>query len=108
MGPPAPTGPQTPPQVRVPPLRNVALDIAYLSDRPSSAPTPGFRVEIEGEYGAEAGAIRLLDGSEELLCWDSAEWCEDPSLLFVIANAIQIGFREGPDGIRVRRITGMP
>jgi hypothetical protein len=70
--------------------------------------TRDFKVEIEGEYGAEAGSIRLLDGAEELVVWDSAEWCEDPSLVFVIANAIQIGFQEGPDGIRVRLIAGMP
>jgi hypothetical protein len=68
----------------------------------------GFRVEIDGEYGAEDGSVRLLDGEEELLVWDSAEWAEDPSLLFVIANAIQIGFTEGPDGIRARLIAGMP
>jgi hypothetical protein len=67
----------------------------------------GFRVEIDGEYGAEDGSVRLLDGEEELLVWDSAEWAEDPSLLFVIANAIQVGFTEGPDGIRARLIAGM-
>jgi hypothetical protein len=70
--------------------------------------TSGFRVEIDGEYGDDDGSVRLLDGDEELLVWDSAEWAEDPSLVFVIANAIQIGFTEGPDGIRARLIAEMP
>jgi hypothetical protein len=65
-----------------------------------------FRVEIEGQYGEDDGAIRLLDGDEELVMWDSAEWREDPSLVFVVANAIQIGFTEGPEGIRARLIAG--
>lgn len=67
-----------------------------------------FKVDIEGEYGDEDGAIRLLDGDEELVMWDSAEWREDPSLVLVIANAIRIGYEEGTDGIRARLITGMP
>jgi hypothetical protein len=66
----------------------------------------GFRVEIDGQYGAECGAVRLLDGDEELVMWDSAEWVEDPSLVFVITSAIRIGFTEGPDGIRARLIAG--
>jgi hypothetical protein len=69
---------------------------------------PGFRVELDGEYGAETGAIRLLDGDEELVMWDMTEWAEDPSLALVIANAIRIGFTEGPDGIRARLIAGHP
>ena len=67
-----------------------------------------FRVEIDGEYGEPAeGAVRLMDDDEELVMWDSAEWVEDPSLVFVIANAIRIGYEEGVDGIRARLIVGM-
>lgn len=66
-----------------------------------------FRVEIDGSYGEPDGAVRLLDDDEELVMWDSAEWIEDPSLVFVIANAIEVGHREGPDGLRARLITGM-
>jgi len=61
-----------------------------------------FRVDIAGEYGDPDGSIHLMDGERELVMWDSAEWAEDPSLVFVIANAIRIGFAEGPGAIRDR------
>jgi hypothetical protein len=61
-----------------------------------------FHVEIHGEYGENDGDIHLMDGDEELVMWDSAEWIEDPSLVFVIANAIRKGYSEGPNAIRAR------
>lgn len=51
-----------------------------------------FTVEIEGEYGVTDGSIHLLIDGEEVVMWDSAEWVEDPSLVYVIANAIRKGY----------------
>lgn len=50
-----------------------------------------YRTEIDGEYGIVDGAVRILDAAtgEEVLAWDSSEWTEDPSLMYVIANAIE-------------------
>ena len=50
--------------------------------------TPVVTVEIEGEYGVIDGSIHILVDGRELVMWDSAEWVEDPSLVYVIANAI--------------------
>jgi hypothetical protein len=47
-----------------------------------------FRVEIRGQYGEPGGSIHLFNGGTETVMWDSAEWEEDPSLVFVIVNAI--------------------
>lgn len=63
----------------------------------------GFYVEIAGDYGVTEGSIHLhgrADGSDEIVMWDSAEWVEDPSLVYVIVNAIEVGHRDGPDAIR--------
>ncbi len=57
-------------------------------DEPEEEATDGFRVEIRGEYGVRDGSIHLFNGDTEIVMWDSAEWEEDPSLVFVIANAI--------------------
>jgi hypothetical protein len=51
-----------------------------------------FEVQIEGEYGVTDGSIHLLKDGEEVVMWDSAEWVEDPSLVYVIANAIRKGY----------------
>lgn len=51
-----------------------------------------FRIDIAGEYGDTDGSIHLFEDSEEIVMWDSAEWVEDPSLVYVIANAIKKGF----------------
>lgn len=59
-----------------------------------------FRVEIDGEYGTEDGSIHLFQGGEEVVMWDSREWIEDPSLVYVIANAIRKGFVASQDGDR--------
>lgn len=70
-----------------------------------------FHVEIDGEYGDKDCSITLVDRHEftlsppvddELIHWISDEWREDPSLVVVIANAIRIGYTEGPDAIRER------
>ena len=58
-----------------------------------------FRAEITTD------SIALFDGDEELVYWDAEEIINDPSLPFTIANAINIGHTEGPDGVRVRLIT---
>lgn len=65
-----------------------------------------FRIDIAGEYGDNDGSIHLMDGEAELVMWDSAEWIEDPSLVFVIANAIRKGFEEGPDAVRSKAVPG--
>lgn len=61
-----------------------------------------FRVQIDGQYGDEDTQIALMDGDVELVMWTSDEWREDPSVVVVIANAIDLGHREGPDAIRER------
>jgi hypothetical protein len=61
-----------------------------------------FRVAIDGEYGDADTQIALMDGDAELVMWTSDEWREDPSLVVVIANAIQVGYTEGADAIRAR------
>lgn len=51
----------------------------------------GNTVNIQGSYGDPEGSIHLLDeNGYEVLMWDSSEWLEDPSLTFVIANAISM------------------
>lgn len=55
--------------------------------------TSEFEVVIDGEYGTTDGAIYLLVDGSEVVMWDSAEWAEDPSLVYVIANAISKGFQ---------------
>jgi len=59
-----------------------------------------FRVEIDGEYGDPDGSIHLMAGGIELVMWDSREWAEDPSLVFVIAEAIRVGYEHGPARVR--------
>lgn len=59
-----------------------------------------FWVDIAGEYGDEDQQISLLEDNTELVMWVSDEWKEDPSLVAVIANAIKIGYEQGPDAIR--------
>lgn len=59
-----------------------------------------FRAEIENDH------IALFDDEEELIYWDCEEWREDPQIVILIANAINIGHVEGADGIRARLIVG--
>lgn len=65
-----------------------------------------MRVEIDGQYGRLAdgqnlegveGAIYIFDEDDddrEVIMWDSTEWIEDPSLVFVIANAIRLALTD--------------
>jgi hypothetical protein len=66
----------------------------------------GRVVDLGDEAGDDTeafeGVVFALDGDEELVRWDSAEWISDPSVTLTIANAIVIGFTEGPDAIRAR------
>lgn len=57
-----------------------------------------FAVEIDGEYGVTDGSIHLLIDGREVVMWDSAEWAEDPSLTYVIAEAIRRGY-DDPDAL---------
>jgi hypothetical protein len=59
-----------------------------------------LRVEIDGEYRDPDGSIRLMAGGTELVMWDSQERIEDPSLVFVIAEAIRVGYEHGPARVR--------
>lgn len=59
-----------------------------------------FTVKVDGE------SIHLMDGENEIVMWDQQEWVEDPALVLAIANAIDIGHREGPDGLRARLAEG--
>jgi hypothetical protein len=63
-------------------------------------PVNTFHAEIEPDH------IALFDDGEELIYWDAVEWREDPELVVIIANAINIGHTEGADGVRVRLIAG--
>ena len=58
-----------------------------------------FSIAIAGEYGAQDGSIHLLVDGTEVVMWDSAEWAEDPSLVYVIAEAIRRGHRD-PESLR--------
>lgn len=46
-------------------------------------------VDIVGEYGDPEGSIHIFRDGTEVVMWDSREWIEDPSLVFVIAEAIR-------------------
>lgn len=46
-------------------------------------------VDIAGEYGTVDGSIHIHKAGREVVMWDSLEWVEDPSLVYVIANAIR-------------------
>jgi hypothetical protein len=61
-----------------------------------------FTVEIHGGYGDADVDVVLMDDGQEIVMWTSDEWKEDPSLVSVIANAIRIGYEQGPDAIRAR------
>lgn len=65
-----------------------------------------FRVELAGEYGDPDTEVTLYDDDDELVKWVSDEWREDPSLVVVIANAINIGHTEGAAAIRRRLADG--
>jgi hypothetical protein len=47
-----------------------------------------FALVIDGEYGVNEGSISLFRDGQEVVMWDSSEWIDDPSLVYVIANAI--------------------
>lgn len=51
-----------------------------------------YRLVIEGQYGDADGCIRIVeaDSGREAVMWDASEWTEDPSLVFVIAHAIEM------------------
>lgn len=59
---------------------------------PAVPARPSFVLDIDGEYGTIDGSIHLMVDGEEAVMWDSAEWIEDPSLVYVIANAIRKGY----------------
>lgn len=63
---------------------------------------PKAYIDIDGEYGSDLGSIRIYDKFGEVVMWDCSEWAEDPSLMFVIANAIREALLEGTDRIRTR------
>lgn len=56
-------------------------------------------IEIDGEYGdndpLDAGGIHISDDHGEIVMWDSQEWIDEPSVVFVIATAIQEALAEG-------------
>lgn len=62
------------------------LEIARAAHRITHG--PAFEVQIDGQYGIQDGTIHLIRDGKEIVMWDSAEWVEDPSLVYVIANAI--------------------
>lgn len=67
-----------------------------------------FHVDVSGEYGVPDGAIYLYDDRDELVMWDSAEWTEDPSLVYVIAEVIRLGYEKGADAVRHRVAANRP
>ena len=58
------------------------------------------QVEIAGEYGDDEGSVHIGDEHGEIVMWDSREWAEDPSLVFVIANALRMAYENGPGALR--------
>jgi hypothetical protein len=58
-----------------------------------------FRIEIDGQYGENEGQITLYDDSYELVTWVSDEWEMDSSLIYVIAEAIRLGYEQGVEAI---------
>ena len=60
-------------------------------------------VEITGEYGDDNdGGIHINDEHGEIVMWDSQEWIDEPSLVFVIASAIREVYENGPASLRLR------
>lgn len=59
-------------------------------------------IEIYGEYGENDGTVHIGDEHGEIVMWDSAEWVEDPSLVFVITSAIREAYENGPASLRAR------
>lgn len=60
-------------------------------------------VEIDGEYGDEdGGGVHISDEHGEIVMWDSQEWIDEPSLVFVIASAIREVYENGPGSLRAR------
>ncbi len=59
-------------------------------------PAPRYRIAIEGQYGIEQGSVHIHDENtgDEVLMWTADEWIEDPSLVYVIANAIRVALTE--------------
>lgn len=49
-------------------------------------------VTIDGDYGIDDGQITIFRqiNSEEIAHWTSDEWIEDPSLVYVIAEAVRL------------------
>ncbi|ORB76900.1 hypothetical protein BST46_27535 [Mycobacterium timonense] len=59
-------------------------------------------IRIEGEYGLNEGSIHIEDqNGTEMLMWESAEWSEDPSLVYVIANAITTALSDPDQFLRI-------
>lgn len=74
--------------------------------------TQHTRVDISGQYGVKDGEITIYwDTIAHLpVTWTSQEWIEDPSLVFVIAEAIRIAYedpaefkRRMEEGVKPRR-----
>lgn len=60
------------------------------------------QIDIEGEYGIEDGGIYIYDDKGEVVMWDSSEWIEDPSLVYVIVNVVAEALSIGTKNIRER------
>lgn len=65
------------------------MDAFALGKDYAQAQASDVTVQIEGEYGVTDGSIHIHVDGEERVMWDSAEWVEDPSLVYVIVNAVR-------------------
>jgi hypothetical protein len=46
--------------------------------------------------------VYISDDRGEIVCWVLSEVEDDPSVAFVIANALKIGYEQGPQAVRDR------
>lgn len=48
----------------------------------------------------DQSGIYLHDRNGEIVMWSPEEWREDPDVVISIANAIRIGYEQGPKALR--------
>jgi len=50
-----------------------------------------YTVDISGALGRPGGSLHILDAAgNEVLTWDFAEWQDNPTLVYVIADAVHM------------------
>ena len=62
----------------------------------------GFHVVLD------ADSVYLHDDEGEIVMWTQDEWTDDPQLVPVIVNAINIGHAQGPQAVRATLSSAVP